>query len=352
MSEPRPQTVFDPIPIGGAPGSPYTRKMLAVLRYRRIRYRFLTPERCAREGLPAPKVPLLPTFWFPGEDGEPLAATDSSPLIRRLEATHAGRAVVPPDPALAFLDGLLEDYADEWLTKPMFHYRWAYAADIRRAAEVLPHWRGLSRPDEVLADASRAFADRQISRLRVVGSSPATAPLIEASYARFVDAFNAHLREHPFLMGRRPGACDFATFGQLTQLAQFDPTPMAITLERAPRVYAWVSLVEDLCGLEPADDEWLDARTPPVTLRALLAELGRVYVPLMLANARALAAGATEVRAEVDGATWVQQAFPYQGKCVRWLREAYAALAPAARATVDAALEGTGCEALLSGAAG
>ena len=30
------------IPIVGAPGSPYTRKMLAILRYRRLSYRFLS----------------------------------------------------------------------------------------------------------------------------------------------------------------------------------------------------------------------------------------------------------------------------------------------------------------------
>jgi hypothetical protein len=42
----------------------------------------------------------------------------------------------------------------------------------------------------------------------------------------------------------------------------------------------------------------------------------------------------------------VQQPFPYQGKCLRALREAHAALAPDARRAVDAALAGSGCEEL------
>jgi hypothetical protein len=41
-------------------------------------------------------------------------------------------------------------------------------------------------------------------------------------------------------MGSRPGSSDFAVYGQLTQLAQFDPTPMAQAVRYAPRVCAQV----------------------------------------------------------------------------------------------------------------
>ena len=56
----------------------------------------------------------------------------------RLEAEVGGRSVVPTDPALAMVDSLLEDFADEWLTKAMYHYRWAYEADIDKAGRLLP----------------------------------------------------------------------------------------------------------------------------------------------------------------------------------------------------------------------
>src|SRR5437899_4803996 len=122
----------DRIALSGAPGSPYTRKMLGLLRYRRIPYRLLPPSGPALAGLPQPRVPLLPTFYLPDEGGELQAVTDSTPIIRRLEREHAGRSLIPTDPALAVLDELIEDYADELLTQAMFHYRWSYAPEIAK----------------------------------------------------------------------------------------------------------------------------------------------------------------------------------------------------------------------------
>jgi glutathione S-transferase len=336
------------IALMGAPGSPYTRKMLAVLRYRRIAYRLLSRNGAARAGMPAPKVALLPTFYLPGAGGELESVVDSSPIIRRLEAEHAGRSVIPTDPAMAFLDELIEDYADEWLTKAMFHYRWAYEDDIEKASQMLPLWQHYIIPDAVLAERAAMIGERQITRLYVVGSNAVTGPVIEASYRRFLAAFEAHLTHQPFLPGDRPASCDFAVFGQLTQLAQFDPTPAALTLAVAPRVLAWVSLMEDQSGLEPADSDWMGVDALPDTLMALLSEIGRVYPPVMLANARAVAAGAAEVVAEVDGQPWRQPPFPYQAKCVQWLRQSHARLPAASRAAVDRILEATGCAAIVA----
>lgn len=339
-----------PVALSGAPGSPYTRKMLAVLRYRRIPYRLLYLNDPALADLPSPKVPLLPTFYLPDEAGTLQAVTDSTPLIRRLERDYAGRGVIPADPALAFLDELIEDYADEWLTKAMFHYRWSYADDIAKASAMLPCWRGFSIPDDVLAARGAAVAERQIGRLRYVGSNPVTGPVIEAGYRRFIEAFEAHLTTQPYLLGARPAACDFAVFGQLTQLAEFDPTPMALTLRIAPRVTAWVGMMEDQSGAEPADNSWISLADPPPSLVALLAEIGRVYPPIMLANAKAVAEGAAEISAVVDGQPWTQQPFPYQAKCLMWLRQSHAALSPAARQTLSPLLGPAGLSALLSSA--
>jgi glutathione S-transferase len=332
----------------GAPGSPYSRKLRAVLRFRRIPYRWVNQGSPETRELPRPKVPLLPTVFLPDADGALAARTDTSPLIRDFESRYPGRSVIPTDPALAFLDALLEDFGDEWLTKCMFHYRWYYEADVAKAAAILPRWSLPNQPEEMARAFGKQVAERQIERLWVVGSNDTTAPVIEASYRRILSLLDARLTESRFLLGGRPGTADFAIFGQLTQLVGFDPTPAAIALETAPRVVAWVDLVEELSGIEPAEDDWIPRDAVPASVVALLGELGRVYVPFLLANAAALESGAERVECSIDGLPWEQRPFPYQGKCLRWLREGYAALATGDRAAVDGVLAGTGCEALFA----
>jgi glutathione S-transferase len=332
--------------IVGAPASPYSRKLRAVMRYRRIPYAWVQHGSAESRGLPRPRVSLLPQLFLPGADGTLEARTDSSPLIRELEKRTSGRSVLPPDPVMAFLDFLLEDYADEWLTKAMFHYRWAFPADVAQAAAVLPRWGNTAQPEEEARKLGELFADRQVGRLRVVGSNETTAATIEESYRRLLTLLDAHLATSRFVMGERPSASDFGIYGQLTQLVGFDPTPQAVALAIAPRVVAWVQIVEDLSGLEPREEDWTKRSAIAPTLRALLAEIGRVYVPFLLANARAIARGDERVECVIDGRPWVQQPFPYQGKCLGWLRDERAGLGADDRRELDRVLAGTGCEAL------
>jgi hypothetical protein len=121
---------------------------------------------------------------------------------------------------------------------------------------------------------------------------------------------------------------------------------MAETLQRAPQVYAWTSVVDDLSGLEPTAEDWFDPAALPGTLKDLLGEVGRTYVPALLANAAAIDAGADEVSTEIGGRPWVQKPFPYQARCLQWLRQAYVGLEGEDREQVDELLAGTGCEAL------
>lgn len=343
---PAPTSLSTPLTMMGAPGSPYTRKIRALLRYRQIRYVMIQQNSPEAAKQPAAKIPLLPTFYLPNEAGDIVPTTDSTPLIRRFEAAFSGRSVIPPDPATAFLDELIEDYADEWLTRPMFHYRWYYEADATKARRILPHWAMIDVSDEQIAPVQKMIGDRQISRLGVVGSNDVTAPVIEESYRSFLRAFDTQLQQSRFLFGKRPASSDFAIMGQLTCLALFDPTPAALTAELAPRIYAWTELMEDLSGIEIDEASWTPAADLSDSFRGLLSEVGRFHAPFLIANAEAVEQKAETLETEIDGKPWVQKPFPYQRKCLTWLRDSYALLEGDARGRVDAYLEGTGCEIL------
>lgn len=350
-----------PLELMGMPGSPYTRKMLALMRYRHIPYRLERQQRgdfgatqtdhqksSRFKERPKAKVPLLPTYYLPDAEGKVHAVTDSTPLIRRFEKEFEGRSALPPGPALRLINSLIEDYADEWLTKAMFHYRWSYQADIDKAGAILPLWGNICIPEDMYKSLSSVIRERQISRLSYVGSNALTKPVIEQSFKRFLGLLDAHLAQHPFVLGQRPGSCDFAIYGQLTCLALFDPTPAAIILETAPRIFAWVEVMEDLSGYQVSEEDWLDVDALPVTLTAILQEIGRIYAPYLFANAQAVSSGADKVRTTLDGKPWEQNPFSYQVKCLSWLREEYAALESADQKAIDAVLAGTGAESLFA----
>ena len=338
-----------PLVLAGQYGSPYSMKMRGVLRYRHIPFRWVLRD-SKWDDIPEPPVRLIPVIVHPRPDGSYGEATiDSTPQIMRLETEFEGRSLVPPDPALAFIDALIEDYGDEWVTKAMYHYRWAYEADIAKAGNLLPVSRNLQQTSDEARKSFDFITRRQIGRRELVGSTDLNQPIIESSYERLLDIMNALFATDDFLLGDRPGRGDFGIFGQLTQLAKWDPTPVALTADRSPKTINWVDRMDDLSWL-PVDGDagWCTLETLPAATRTLLTEIGRTYAPFMIANARALMGGADEVVCSIDGETYRQGPFPYQGKCLQWIREEYAALGDDDRSRVDTALAGTGCEVLFT----
>jgi len=349
MSNTSPSTP-NPLRLIGAVGSPYSRKMLSLLRYRRIPHTMIwsgdANQVLDKMGVEKPKFAFLPTFLLPNQDGDLEAVCDSTPIIHRLEQEKTARSVIT-DPALAFINFLLEDYADEWCTKFMFHYRWHFEEDADNAATMLALTMDPGIEENSLQQFKTFFKDRQVNRLGFVGSNDTTAPIIETAYQRLLTLLDAHWQQTPFLLGNKPSSSDFALFGQLSQLVGFDPTPRKIAYEQAPRTVGWVNLMEDRGGLGSDTLDWQNWGSLPSTLKDLLSEVGRTYVPALLANAQALMVGEKQWQTEIDGAQWTQQTFPYQGKCLQWINEQYQQLSTNDQQRVAKLLAGTGCELLL-----
>lgn len=321
----------------GALGSPYSVKMRAVLRYRRIPFAWSTA-REAMEAAAAMPAPVIPVLEYP--DGT--RRNESTALIQDLEGRHPGeRSVVPTDPGDAFLALLIEDFADEWLSKAMYHYRWAREVDQRQMSRWLAYDYQLGGGVAGIDQVATMFRARQVGRRGIVGSTDETGPGIEASAARVMAILEAHVVERPFLFGDRPTAAEFALYGQLAQF-QSDPTPNALMRADHPFTHRWVSYLDDLSGHEGT--AWRDGEAPlPGAVIALLREAGSLHLPFLAANAKALWDGAdTVVFTLPDGAEMRQPPARFQGKCLAALRRAHAALPDAARRRIDPLLADAG----------
>lgn len=325
-----------PFRLYGAELSPYSVKVRSYLRFKGVEFEWLQRNQARQEEFARyAKLPLIPVLV--GADEAVLQ--DSTPIIETLEKQFPEPSITPPEPALAFVSALLEDYADEWLNKAMFHYRWSYPDDqesaARRIAEMI--FEGAEKP-EGIEDAVRT---RMIGRLYHVGSSPETAPLIEGSFTSLLGILDRMLAGRAFLFGGRPCLGDFGLAGQLTQLLS-DPTPGAMIKAQAPNVVRWIDRMEN----PQVEGDFV----PLATLRDELAELLRVeaagaYLVWMTANARAVEYDASGVSVEIAGTMFTQKPQRYAAKAFVELKRKRAAFDDAVLAAL---LEETGCEAFLS----
>ena len=328
-----------PFRLYGAELSPYSVKVRSYLRFKSLPFEWLQRSQARQEEIARhAKLPLVPILV----DAHDNAMQDSTPMIEALEREFPEPPIIPEDPALAFVAALLEDYADEWLNKAMFHYRWTYPADQESAARRIVGM--IFEGAEIPSGMEASVRSRMVGRLHHVGSSPETAPVIEASFIRLLEGLNRLLVGRAYLFGGRPCMADFGLAGQLAQLLS-DPTPGALMKAQAPNVVRWVDRMENpdveggFVGFDAADAGLAEL---------LRLEVANTYLTWMSANANAVAAEAPHASIEIAGLVFSQRPQRYAAKALTELRRKRALVADKA---LDALLEETGCDAFLTGGA-
>ena len=182
-----------------------------------------------------------------------------------------------------------------------------------------------------------------------------------------------HLKFLPFMFGQRPSSSDFGLYGQLTQLVGFDPTPRNIAYKQSPRIVSWVNIMSDLSGLHDSggigeffgvqsneaknknklnyfkdhDYGWIDIDNIPNSLIEIFNEVGKVYIPCLIANANAYENGDEVWETLIDGEIWKQKTFPYQVKCLNWIKDEFNKLSPDDKKITLNLINGSGCEKIL-----
>ncbi|MFP3942802.1 MAG: glutathione S-transferase family protein, partial [Alphaproteobacteria bacterium] len=320
--------------IFGAEPSPYSVKVRSWFRYKAVPHEWVvrTLER-QKEFESLARLPLIPLVVTP----EGTAMQDSTPVIEELERRHPEPPLQPRDAGLAFLSFLIEEYADEWVNKPMFHYRWTYEADREHASNWIASEVAPGADAKEQEKTAKTIRKRMIPRLAFVGSSAETAEQIEASYRRQLEILEAHLVHRPFLFGGRPSLADLGYGGQLYQLSR-DPTPGLLMQELAPNVLAYVERM-----LHPSAYGGFEGwETLAPTLTPLLRdEIAGVFLPWSQANADALERGEERFTVDIGGRPFTQNTQKYHAKSLGVLRKRFATLdAPEWLARV---LDETGC---------
>lgn len=301
----------------GAELSPYSVKVRSYLRYKKLPFTWTDRGPATQDDFRRyAKLPLIPLLISPDDQG----MQDSTPIIETLEAQHPAPSIIPEDPVLAFVSALIEEYGDEWGNKPMFHYRWRRDVDAQSGAERIVSG---STPDLAGEARDRAVASIKaymVPRLSFVGSSDATAELIEASLARLLAILEVHLASRSYLFGGRPALGDFGLFAQLYECST-DPTPGAIMRERAPNTLAWINRMLDP-GDEGPFENWDSLKA---TLTPLLRdEVAAVFLPWTRANAAAVAAGQATFSVQLPDGPFSQETQKYHARSLAALGKKYA----------------------------
>jgi glutathione S-transferase len=245
------------------------------------------------------EFPLVP--WLFGPAGENLY--DSTAIAGWLDRrTDAARHFVPHDPAARFVANLVDDYADEFGLYLVHHNRWKVSAmdndaSDRLVAEFRPPWplsalmrrwwrrRQTRRLPYLFSVAPKGF---RIEAMPDDGQPPSregfppTHAFLEDGFARLLAALEALLGERPYVLGDRLTLADAGLYGQLA-MNLTDPSADRWMRDAAPRVHAWLVRLHrgDTAAAGAAGLRIDDA------LRPLLAEVARVFVPLMRQNHRA-----------------------------------------------------------------
>ena len=326
--------------IFGSELSPYSVKVRSYFRYKGLPHEWILRSPAVQaEFQKYAKLPLVPLVVTPDGQG----VQDSTPIIERFEALGGEPSIVPPDPAMAFLSALLEEYGDEWGNKWMFHYRWRYGPDIWSTAERIAQQMAGAHGTLAVAQARAAVAERMTGRLGFVGSNAQTEATIEASFKNALALLEAHLQGRPYLLGGRPGLADFGLWGQLYEAAT-DPTPGALMRAAAPKVMGWVGRM-----LAPKMEGPFEAwpALAPTLMPLLKQEVGGLFLPWSVANAAAIERGDKQFETIVAGAPWTQEPQKYHARSLAEIRRKHAAAKDVPG--LAAILEEAGCRAALAG---
>jgi len=195
----------------------------------------------------------------------------------------------PTSPLLLAIAHVFELFGGEGLLRPAMHYRWNF--DEQNLSFLTSEFALLMPQGLTPEQAEQGFLHNS-GRMRkaavVFGVTPESQPLIETAFHEWLDLFEAHLVDHPYLLGNRPTIGDYGLIAAMWAHLYRDPAPTMVVKQRAPRVGRWV---ERMTTTEPYrhefsgdDDDLIAGDELPATLLAMLRYVSEEYLPEISAH--------------------------------------------------------------------
>jgi len=318
--------------------SPFSMKMRTYFRYRRIPYIWLSGERANEVAQTKIETYMVPVLETP--DGA--FKHDSTLMINELEDKFPKRSTTPDHEADAFLAALIEDFMDEWLLFPFYLHRWRTEEDrLHNSRWILyEHFQGETK-NPAFKKMSQFWADRQVKGMALLCGDP---NILYESLEKFLTITEEIFSEGLFLFGSRPSRADIAIYGILSQLI-LDPTPAALLREKFNTTYRWITVMEDLSGIEgewtpiSPDKEKLETSRIPDILELS----GTYHLPLLAANESALQNCENFFTVELNGKPYKRKAHNRHDGCLGALRQNYQNLSHENKDLLDGLLKKSGC---------
>jgi glutathione S-transferase len=257
----------------GMTQSYFTRKLTGYLDYKRIPYVFRgfgggNPEARAAGwpgGIPPVQTPDGEYMW------------DTTAMIHHLELRHPDAPVLPRDAVQRFLCYALEDVVDEWFYRPAVGSRWFFEENAQHGgwelARDVTHEAPI--PCQQAFEMARGYVTATCAPFGVTQENVQS--WVDEVLRPWLRVLGAHFEAQPYLFGERPSLADFAIFGGNAAHFINDPVCRRWVDADAPSVVAHTHRL-----LEPEDQsfgDWTSEGEVPETLLAVLADLGRLYLP-------------------------------------------------------------------------
>ncbi len=325
-----------------AQASPYSYKVMTFMNYKGIPYKKVLGTMIELDwAKTVAGQSIVPVMLAP--DGQVMQ--DSTPIMITLEQQFPAIKTVPDQTGLAFIMWLIEEFSDEYMPRLHMHTRWGNEQNRNTLSHRISRGITFGSTEMETADLAPILRKRQTGFDQHLGlEGEGVRASLDQQVKDLLAILEQHFLHYQFLLGYQPSIADFALYGPLKVHFYEDPYSNEIMETLAPRTCNWIHTINDLgdtrgCAGQTEFGDWIDFDNGlPETLQALLAYIGKTYIPFATNCAEACVKREKQFQAEIYGVTASFSAHQYRGWSFEELQLRYQALTDQDKEQVDAVL--------------